>query len=341
MVKEYIGKVVIGENLTEEESYDTINKIMSGEASDAQIASFITALRMKGETPEEIIGAAKVMREKATMIHCTDPVVLDTCGTGGDETGTFNISTVAALISAGAGVTVAKHGNRAVSSKCGSIDVLKQLGIKIDISPAEVEKCVNEIGIGFLFAPIYHSAMKYAIGPRREIGIRTIFNIVGPLTNPAGAKHQLLGVFDQKYLETVAFALDSLGSKHAMIVCSSDGIDEITTTSVTNAYELKNGKIKDFVIDPEHFGFKPAKLEELLGNTPEENAQIILAILEGKEGYKTDVAILNAGAAIYVADKVESIKEGIELARKSIKSGMAKDKLQSLIKYTNQFEQFT
>ncbi len=340
MVKEYIGKVVIGENLTEEESYDALNKIMSGEASDAQIAAFITALRMKGETSEEIIGAARVMREKATKIHCVDEIVLDTCGTGGDEAGTFNISTIAALIATGAGATVAKHGNRAVSSKCGSMDVLKQLGVKIDISPAEVEKCVNEIGIGFLFAPVYHSAMKYAIGPRREVGIRTIFNIVGPLTNPAGAKHQLLGVFSDEYLETIANALDSLGSRHALIVCSSDGLDEITTTSVTNAFELKDEKIKDLIIDPEHFGFKPAKLEDLLGDTPEENAQTIIDILDGKEGPKTDVALLNAGAAIYVADKANSIEEGIELAKKAIKTGKAKEKLADLIKFTNQFEQF-
>ncbi len=260
MIKEAISKVVDGENLTEEEAIATMNEIMSGEATPAQIASFITALRLKGETIEEITGCARVMREKATRISTNHPLVVDTCGTGGDGAHTFNISTTAAFVVAGAGVPVAKHGNRSVSSSCGSADVLKALGVNIEVEPDVVSNCINEIGIGFLFAPLLHGAMKYAIGPRREIGIRTIFNILGPLTNPASAQAQVLGVYDGSLTEPLAQVLNNLGSTRVFVVHGEDGLDEITTTTNTRISELADGVVRTYTLSPTEFGFLTQKL---------------------------------------------------------------------------------
>ncbi|MCX7918538.1 MAG: anthranilate phosphoribosyltransferase [bacterium] len=335
MIKEAISKLVEKQDLTREEAVTVMNEIMSGEATEAQIGSFITALRMKGETVEEITGCALVMREKATKIQTTRQPVVDTCGTGGDRSGTFNISTCAAFVAAGAGCIVAKHGNRSVSSSCGSADVLKALGVKIDVDITVTERCVNELGIGFLFAPLYHSAMKYAIGPRQQIGIRTIFNILGPLTNPAGATAQVLGVYSAELTDTLAAVLKELGSNHALVVHGSDKLDEITITGDTKIVELKQGKLMDYYVDPKDFGFNPAPLSSIKGGTPEENAQIILEVLKGKPGPRRDIVLMNAGAAILVSDLANTLAEGVAKAAQSIDSGAAFDKLEQLKKLTN------
>ena len=347
MIKEAIGKIVQKENLTEKEASDVMTEIMTGQATESQIASFITALRMKGETIEEITGCAKVMREHATKIkvlkHAVDidrdeinidwETIVDTCGTGGDKTKTFNVSTATAFVVAGAGVVVAKHGNRAVSSKCGSADVLEELGINLELPSVKVEECINKIGIGFLYAPLLHSAMKFAIGPRRQIGIRTIFNILGPLTNPAGANAQVLGVYSPDLTETVAFVLKNLGSKSAFVVHGIDAIDEISITGKTQISELKNGVIKTYTVKPEDFGLKKAKVDDIAGGDAKENAKIILDILSGKKGPKRDIVLLNAATVLTAAEKSKNFKEGIELAERSIDLGKALKKLEELKKY--------
>lgn len=331
MIKESINKVINSINLSQEESSLTMNEIMSGEATPAQIASFITALRMKGETIDEITGCAKVMREKVTPIKPKADYLVDTCGTGGDNSHTFNISTISALVASGAGVSIAKHGNKAISSKCGSADLLKELGVNTDANEEVVTKCIDEVGIGFLFAPMLHPAMKHAIGPRREIGIRTIFNILGPLTNPAGAKSQVLGVYDPNLTEILAHVLKNLGSHHVFIV-HGNGFDEITTTGITNVTELKDGSIKSYTIKPTDFGINEVDKAELIGGTAEENAKITLSILKGERGAKRDIVLLNASAAIVVGSKASDFAEGIHIAEKSIDSGKAMEKLEMLRK---------
>ncbi len=335
MIREAIMKIVEEKkDLREEEAMMVMSEIMNGEATAAQIASFITALHCKGETPEEIAGCARVMREKSIRIKVPYPVVVDTCGTGGDGMSTFNISTTAAFVVAGAGIPVAKHGNRAVSSRCGSADLLLGLGIKIEIPPRRVEECLEEVGFGFLFAPLLHSAMKYALGPRREIGIPTVFNLLGPLTNPANAPVQLLGVFREDLTEVFAGVLKRLGSKHALVVHGCDGLDEITTTMETKISELVDGEIKIYYIRPEDFGLKRARLQELLGGGLEENVRIALQVLERKPGPSREVVLLNAGAAIYAAGKANDLKEGIEKAAESIDSGKALQVVEKLRKIT-------
>jgi anthranilate phosphoribosyltransferase len=304
---------------------------MNGETTDAQIASLLTALRMKGETVEEITGFVKAMRDKVTKIKAPEEYLIDTCGTGGDGAGTFNISTISAIVAAGAGCKVAKHGNRSVSSNCGSADLLKQLGVNIENPPEKVEKCIEEAGVGFLFAPLLHPAMKYAIGPRREMAVRTIFNILGPLTNPAGAKRQLLGVYSKELTSTIANVLANLDSKHCMIVHGEDGLDEITTTGKTFVSELRDGKVTEYTISPEDFGLIKRDAEDLKGGTPEINAKIALNLLEGGTGGKREITILNSGAAIYVAGKAESLSDGIEKAKESIDSGEALKTLKKLV----------
>lgn len=351
MIKEAIHKVVDRIDLDEEEMMAVMEEIMSGEATQAQIGAFITALRMKGETIDEIVGAAKVMRQMATKIPIDEvtidldrddinidrETILDTCGTGGDGTLTFNISTATAFVVAGGGITVAKHGNRSVSSVCGSADVLKELGVNIDATPEVVAKCIKKIGIGFLFAPTFHGAMKYAIGPRREIGIRTIFNILGPLTNPANAKYQILGVYKEELCKTLAYVLLRLGTKRAMIVHGMDGMDEITVTKDTFIAELKDGEVKTYYINPTHFNLPIYNFSELKGGNAVDNANIIRNILSGKEkGAKRDIVCLNAGSAFYVAGKTNSIKDGVEFAQKVIDSGKALEKLEKLIELSNQ-----
>ena len=335
MIKEAIAKTVERKNLTEDEMVSVMREIMEGEATPAQIASIITALRMKGETVDEITGAARVMREKALKVKTKASVVVDTCGTGGDESFTFNISTAAAFVAAGAGLTVAKHGNRSVSSKSGSADVLKSLGVNIEAEVQKVEECLDSIGIGFLFAPLMHGAMKYAAPVRREIGIRTIFNILGPLTNPAGARYQVLGVYRSELTEVLANVLKNLGSTRAFVVSGNDGLDEMTLTSETKVSELKDGKVKTYSIKPEEFGMTRCKLFELQGGDPDDNAGIIREILKGEKGPKRDVVVLNAAAAITASGMAKDIKEGVRLAEESIDSGKALEKLERLTEITN------
>ena len=331
MIREAISKVVMGEDLTREESVGVMDEIMSGKATDAQIGAFLVGLRLKGETVEEIAGAAKVMREKVTRVTTKHKVVVDTCGTGGDDSGTFNISTTAAFVVAGAGICVAKHGNRSVSSQCGSADVLRALGIDIEIPPEQVGRCLDEVGIGFLFAPMLHGAMKYAIGPRREMGVRTIFNVLGPLTNPAGASHQLIGVYSRTLTPVIAQVLNTLGTERAMVVHGSDGLDEITVTGESFLSILVDGEVWSSKISPEEHGFELADPEALLGGTTEENAQITLDVLSGKErGPKRDIVLLNAAAAISVSAKAHNFEQGIEMARGSLDSGTALRKLEML-----------
>jgi len=335
MIKEILGILGEGEDLDAEMMEMAMEEIMSGEATPSQISAFLMGLRVKGETVEEITAAAKVMRAKAKKVRAPEDVI-DTCGTGGDHSMTFNISTASAFVVAGAGVRVAKHGNRAASSHCGSADVLAELGVNLEADIKLVERCIEEIGIGFLFAPLLHQAMRYAIGPRREMGIRTIFNLLGPLSNPAGAKRQLLGVFDKRWVRPLAEVLKNLGSERAMVVHGEDGLDEITLTGATYVAELKDGEVREYKIEPEEFGFRRCLLSEIRGGTSGYNAEIIREVLSGSEGVKTDIVLLNAGSAIYVAGKAGSIKEGIELARQTIKSGKAMEKLEALIKMSNQ-----
>ncbi|SPD76324.1 Anthranilate phosphoribosyltransferase [uncultured Desulfobacterium sp.] len=338
MIRESIARVVAGGDLSQAEMEETMNEIMTGAATPAQIGAFITALRMKGETVEEITGAARVMRAKAAKIDIStflkDKTILDTCGTGGDGAGSFNVSTAVAFVAAGGGVIVAKHGNRAVSSKCGSADVLEALGVKLDITHQDVARCLREVGIGFLFAPMFHSAMKYAAGPRQEIGLRTIFNLLGPLTNPAGATAQLLGVYDQGLTEKIAKVLGRLGTKEAFVVCAEGTYDEISITSATTVSHLREGNVRTFKITPEEYGLARADAEAIRGGDARENADIIQGILKGEKGPKRDMVLLNAGAAFAAAGLAPDIAEGMKLAVDSIDSGRAMEKLETLIAFT-------
>ena len=339
MIREAIGKVVTGADLEEQEMVEVMNEIMGGEATDAQISSFITALRMKGETVDEIVGAVKVMREKATFVDTgvkTDEgeVLMDIVGTGGDGSGTFNVSTTTAFVVAGAGVPVAKHGNRAISSKCGSADVLEALGVDLSMSADNIGRCVREVGIGFLFAPMLHGAMKYAIGPRREIGIRTIFNILGPMTNPAGANVQLTGVFAKELTETMAQVLARLGMKRTMVVWGEGNLDEMTVTGVSHIADANEGVVDTYTILPEYVGLKRASLDDIRGcDTAEDSATQVRNVLAGEEGAKLDMVLLNAGAAFVVAGKAEDLSDGVALARETIVSGAAMQKLDQLVEF--------
>jgi len=335
-IKEVIDKVITGIDLSRSEAAEVMETIMSGECTPSQISAYITGLRLKGETVDEISGSAEVMRRKAHKIAAPpDKVVVDTCGTGGDGSHSFNISTAAALIAAGAGVTIAKHGNRSVSSSCGSADVLQELGVDIAAEPEVMERCLSEIGVAFLFAPRLHSAMKHALGPRREIGIRTIFNLLGPLSNPAGAQVQLLGVYAEQLTETLARVLMELGSRRAWVVHGSDGLDEITLTGPTVISELKSGEVKTFSFNPEEMGLKLCHPDQLKGGRPADNARLITEILHGDKGPKTDVAVLNAAAVIYLSGAAPDLAGGLAMARESVRTGKAADKLASLIEITN------
>ena len=349
MIKEAIAKLVERQDLTELEMIDAMDQIMGGEATTAQIGAFITALRMKGETIPEIIGAARVMRSRATPIRVGDVVdidrddinldretILDTCGTGGSGTRSFNISTTVALIVAACGGKVAKHGNRSVSSSCGSADVLEKLGVKLDIAPEQVSECIEKIGVGFLFAPALHGAMKYAIGPRREIGIRTIFNILGPLTNPAGANRQVLGVYRKDLVEPLARVLLNLGCRRGFVVHGNDGMDEITLTGPTLVAAISGNTVEVQSIEPEQFGFQRCRLEDLQGGDAEENARIVMAILTGEQGPKRDIVLLNSGYALVAAGLAGDVDGGIELASAALDSGGAKATLDELVRMTNQ-----
>ncbi|MBU1087748.1 MAG: anthranilate phosphoribosyltransferase [Candidatus Omnitrophica bacterium] len=336
MIVSGIQKLSKGESLSQSEIRQIFTQIMQGEATPAQIAAFITALHIKGETIEEITAAALTMRGFAQPIKVNARIILDTCGTGGSGLQTFNVSTLVALIAAAAGITVAKHGNRSATSKAGSADLLEKLGVNINAEPQTVEKCINQIGIGFLFAPKFHLAMKHAIGPRREIGIRTIFNILGPLTNPARATHQLMGVCSGDLTAAICAVLANLGLVHALVVHSEQGMDEISTASKTLIYELKNKQIKNYSISAEDFGIKQGKLADLQISNVEQSQAITIDILKGKTGPVYDLVVLNAGFALYTADAVNDPKQGIELAKAVLADGRVLEKLELLKKYSNE-----
>ena len=330
-----IKTVLAGQDLSADEMNTVMRIIMTGEATPAQIGGFLVGLRMKGETVDEIASAAKVMRELATGVKVSGDHVVDIVGTGGDGSNTFNISTACTFVVAAAGGTVAKHGNRSVSSKSGSADLLEAAGVKLDLNADQVAKCINEVGVGFMFAPMHHSAMKHAIGPRKEMAVRTIFNVLGPLTNPAGAPNQLLGVFEDALVEPLAEVLNKLGSNHVMVVHSEDGMDEISIGAATKVSELKDGKVTSYTITPEEFGFTKTNISELAVSGAEESLAVIKNVLDNKAGPAKDIVKFNAGAAIYVAGLVDNLKAGIEKAEEVIASGAAKAKLDELVNLSN------
>ena len=339
MIREAIAQVVTGKDLAEEEMIAVMQEIMSGEATDAQIGSFITALRMKGETVDEIVGAVRVMREKATFVDTgvdtsSGELLMDIVGTGGDGSGTFNVSTTTAFVVAGAGIPVAKHGNRAVSSSCGSADVLEALGVDLAMEADKVAECVRTVGIGFLFAPMLHGAMKYAIGPRREMGIRTIFNILGPMTNPAGANVQLTGVFDKALTTTLAEVLGRLGMKRTLVVWGEGNMDEMTVTGTSHIADAHDGKVETYTVEPEDVGLARAELADIMGgDTVEESAAQVREVLGNTPGAKLDMVLLNSAGALMAAGRVDDLKEGVDEARKVIASGAALEKLDNLIAF--------
>jgi len=338
MIQSALKKVIEGHHLTREESYQVMHDIMDGKALPTQIAGYLVALRMKGEVVDEIVGSAQAMRDFATIVKPASLNLTDTCGTGGDASGTFNISTAAAFVAAAAGVKVAKHGNRAVSSQSGSADVLQSLGINISLTADQMALCVDEVGIGFLFAQTLHPAMKNAIGPRRELAVRTIFNMLGPLTNPAKAKRQVIGVFHPGLTELFAEVLKEMGSEHVLVVHGIGGYDEYSVVGATQVTELKNGDIRTYRVNPIEFGLREQKHEDLLGGTPEENAKIILDIFSGKEtGAPRAVVSVNAGAAIYVSGLAETHFAGYELAELAISEGKAWEVLEKLSSFTKKF----
>ncbi len=334
MIQEATEKLSKGEDLTAAQMEAVMEEIMTGKVNTQQIVSFLTLLSRKGETVGELTTAVQVLRRHVTRINTKHKVILDTCGTGGDRSGTFNVSTAVAFVASGCGIAVAKHGNRSVSSCCGSADILEALGINISMSKAKLEACLDDIGIAFLFAQNLHPAMKYAMPARIQIGTKTMFNILGPLSNPAGATHQLIGVYDSRWTEVLARVLNNLGTVHALVVSGEDGLHELTITAKARVTEAHKGQIKNYEINPEDLGIKKARLKDLSGGDASRNAEILLDILYGEPGPKRDIVTLNAGAAIYVADKASSIQEGIELAKESIDSKKALEKLELLKKYS-------
>ncbi len=336
-IREAIAHLIQRQDLTETEAYFVMSEIMRGEATPAQIGGYLVALSMKGETIGEIAGSARAMREHAVVVHHhKDGPLVDTCGTGGDHSGTFNISTTVAFVVAGAGVPVAKHGNRSITSKSGSADVLKALGVNLDLTPEQVGRCIDVVGIGFLYAIYHHPAMKHAIGPRRELGVRTIFNILGPLTNPASATHQVIGVFAPELTEPIAQVLGRLGVRAAYVVHGADGLDELSTTGVNQVSHLRLGDVTSFELDPMELGFPRAHLRDLMGGSPEENAKILRSVLSGEDqGPKRDIVLLNAAAALCTEDG--DWERGLAKAKESIDSGAALAKLEELIAFSQTF----
>ena len=334
MIKDAIAKLADRLSLTEKEAEEVMNEIMDGAVSPAQISAYLMGLRLKGETVDEIAGSVRAMRDRAVRIAVGDPLVVDTCGTGGDGRHTFNVSTTTAFVVAGAGLTVAKHGNRSVSSKSGSADVLSELGVNINLSPDRVADCINEVGIGFLFAPLYHGAMKHCAAPRQEIGIRTMLNLLGPLTNPAGATIQILGVYEPHLTELLGKVLMYLGSQHCFVVHGMDGLDEMTLTDRTLVSEARGGVVSNYVVTPEEFNLPRVSPKELAGGLPHDNAKITKEILQGKKGPKRDMVCLNAAPALVAGRKAKTLQEGILLAGKIIDSGAAAEKLARLVAFT-------
>jgi anthranilate phosphoribosyltransferase len=339
MIRESIARLVERADLEQSEAEAVMYEIMSGEATPVQIGAFATALRMKGETAGEIAGCARAMRAKCVRVVTATKPLMDTCGTGGDGAGTFNVSTAVALVIAGAGVPVAKHGNRSVSSRCGSADVLEALGVRIDLKPQQMARCIDEAGIGFLFAPLLHPAMKHAALPRREIGIRTIFNILGPLTNPASASSQLLGVYDPSLVETMAEVLDILGVHSALVVHGAGGLDELSLSGTNRVTRLRGGKLDSFCVDPRDLGLPLAESTEIRGGSPEENAAMMKAVLGGVRGAVRDTVLLNAAAGLVAAERADGFEEARGLALRSIDSGAALGKLDSLVNLTQSMGQ--
>ncbi len=335
MFQDILNTLAEGISLSEKQAQEAMLHIMQGQASESQIAAYLMGLRMKGETVDEIVGSVKAMRDMAVRIHVGDPLVVDTCGTGGDRANTFNISTAAAFVVAGGGMTVAKHGNRSVSSKSGSADVLSALGVKIDLDPHCVEDCVNEVGIGFLFAPLYHGAMKHCAKPRADMGIRTLMNILGPLSNPAGATIQVLGVYDQELTEKLAQVLIRLGTQHCFVLHGYDGLDEITLTDSTYVSEGKAGRVRSYHISPTDFGLNRVSPKELTGGMPAENAHVIQEVLKGRKNAKREVVLVNAAPAFVACQKAKTLREGYEQASQVLDSGGAWEKLERLITFTN------
>jgi anthranilate phosphoribosyltransferase len=340
-IQHAISKLAQREHLTAAEAEAAMRAIMSGEATQAQIGGYLMALRLKGETVDEIIGGARAMRDAANKVPVRDASrLVDTCGTGGDGAHTFNISTTVAFVVAGAGVPVAKHGNRSVSSQCGSADVLSALGVNLSLTPEQVGLCIEEIGIGFLFAPHFHPAMKHAIQPRRELGVRTVFNILGPLTNPAGAARQLLGVYDAGLTEPLAHVLGGLGARAALVVHGAGGLDELSTAGENQISELRDGAVRTYTLDPRELGFARCEPSMLRGGDPQENAAITRRILSGEmDGGKRDVVLLNAAAALVAGGAADSLADGVRLATESLESGAALSKLDALIAYSQRFAQ--
>ncbi len=338
MIREAIDAIVNqGRDLTEDEASGAMREIMSGQATPAQIGAFLIALRMKGETVEEIVGMARVMRKHALRVEIDGPLV-DTCGTGGDAQGTFNVSTAAAFVAAGAGARVAKHGNRAMSSACGSADVLEALGAKIDLPPEGVARCIREAGFGFMFAQAFHPAMKHVAGPRREIGVRTVFNILGPLTNPAGAQAQLLGVARPELAPKMAAALQRLGSRRALVVHGHEGLDELSLSGPSTIHEVQGGESRQYTVSPEEVGLTSAPLEAIRGGSAEENAAALRAILDGQQGPLREIVLLNAAAALMAAEVAADLRDGVRLAQEAIDSGAARQRLEQFIDLTNSLD---
>ena len=336
-IQQAINTVIEGNHLDTEQMTTVMRTVMSGEATPAQVAGFLVALRMKGEVVEELTAAALVMRELSAKVNVPTDNLVDTCGTGGDSKGTFNVSTAVAFVAAAAGVRVAKHGNRSVSSKSGSADLLETAGVNLQLSPGQVAECIKETGIGFLFAPAHHSAMKHAIGPRKELGVRTMFNLLGPLTNPANAPHQVLGVFSEQWVEPLANVLKSLGSKHVLVVHADDGLDEISIAGHTQVAELKNGVVSRYSISPQQFGIKEGSLLDIVAKDSSDSLHIINEVFDNKSGAALDIVKLNAGAALYASDKTATLEEGVSAAANVLASGNAKKKFQQYIEFTNRF----
>jgi len=330
-----IATIIERRDLSPDEMAVVMRLIMTGQATPAQIGGFLVGLRMKGETVDEITAAARVMRELATAVNVSGPHLVDTCGTGGDGAGTFNISTASAIVTATAGGRVAKHGNRSVSSRSGSADVLEAAGVKLDLNPVQVAACIDRVGVGFLFAPQHHSAMKHAIGPRKELRVRTLFNLLGPLTNPAGAPNQVLGVFSADWVEPLAYVLKQLGSQHVLVVHAEDGLDEISIAAPTRVAELRDGEVSLYTITPEEFGMQRTSLDAVTVNSAMQSLAMIEAVFDNKPGPAHDIVCLNAGAAIYAADLAASLKDGVALASEAIASGRVKQTLASLIDVSN------
>lgn len=336
-IQSAISQVSARRNLTREDMSEIILEILEGKVTDAQIGAFLVALSMKGETVDEVLGAVGVMRDLSTKVEIDEPNLIDTCGTGGTGIGIFNVSTTSALVASSCGAKIAKHGNRSATRKSGSADLLEQAGVSLSLTPEQVASCIQEIGLGFMFAQAHHSAMRHVVGPRKEIGQKSIFNVLGPLTNPASAKRQVLGVYDKKWMTPIAEVLDELGSEHLLIVHSRDGLDEISLASPTYMTEMRDGKISEYEVSPEDFNFETDTLEGLQVNSPQESLDLAKLALQGEHKKASSMICMTAGAALYVSDIANSLESGVELAKRSVESGEGLKKLNQLVEFTSQF----